>query len=186
MPANQTEIVDKTFMGAFKLTEVVMPEKAETVGDYAFFDCRSLRSITLPKTLEDIGEYAFWNCTSLESVVIPSDVTEFGVNCFPKTTSVLCDHNPDAVQWFKENGYRVMSVSDFTYKVVSRGSDIFAYITGYTGSETDIYIPNSLDGYQVMGFYPYAFREKDFTDVQIGEGIPVLGVRIFEKCRQLT
>ena len=52
-----------------RITEVVVEEKVEKIGDFAFVGCTSLNKVTLPTTLTSIGGGAFVNLPSLTQIV---------------------------------------------------------------------------------------------------------------------
>lgn len=103
LPKNLTRIPKSTFREGYYITEAVMPEKLQSVGEYAFYncprmkatlpeglktieryafyDCDSLR-LPLPETLTSIGEYAFQNNNGFKSLVIPQSVTSIGEYAF--------------------------------------------------------------------------------------------------------
>ena len=63
-------LVEGAFAEDETLTELVIPEGVEDIGEVAFFGCVNLRSITLPESLKIIREEAFGE-SGLESVRIP-------------------------------------------------------------------------------------------------------------------
>lgn len=104
VPSSVTMIYDGAFFGS-ELTEIVFPEKLETVGagafeyceqlkaialpegtkqlyDNAFADCTALREVSLPQSLESIGAYAFYACPKLREVTVPDGCTSIGDYAF--------------------------------------------------------------------------------------------------------
>lgn len=61
------------------------------------------------------------------------------------------------------------------------------YITGYTGSATNIAIPNSISGYSVTGIGNYAFfQNRTITSVVIPNSVTSIGEHAFDNCSSLT
>jgi len=57
------------------ITEVIIPEGIEAIGDYAFKGCRQLNTVNLPYSLKKIGFGAFVG-THLKEIAIPEGVEE--------------------------------------------------------------------------------------------------------------
>ena len=61
-----------------------------------------------------------------------------------------------------------------------------ATVTGYTGSDTSITIPTTLDGYKVKRIGDNAFEESSIQSVVIPEDILSIGKCAFKNCTQLS
>ncbi len=70
---------------------------------------------------------------------------------------------------------------DFQYEL-SYGN---AVITGYTGSESNVVIPEILNGYYVVEIGGSAFANKDITSVTLHQNISSIGVSAFYNCSSL-
>lgn len=80
LPKNLIKIPRATFQGGYYITEVVMPEKLQTVEENAFFDCHRMNT-TLPEGLNTIERRGFSNCYALNSP-LPSTLTTIGEDAF--------------------------------------------------------------------------------------------------------
>jgi hypothetical protein len=62
---------------------IVIPSKAEKIGDNSFGGCLSLIEVIFESgcDLKEIGGWAFSIC-AIESITIPSKVEKIGANCF--------------------------------------------------------------------------------------------------------
>lgn len=104
IPDSVTRIADHAFSGS-SLTQLVLGQGVETIGEYAFqncanlteleipgsvknietgtFDsCRSLKNVTTNRGLKAIRELAFANCTSLISFTISETVSSISTRAF--------------------------------------------------------------------------------------------------------
>ena len=70
------------------------------------------------------------------------------------------------------------SSGDFTYEVKGNGT---ATITGYSGEQTDIILPNMIDGYTITSIGDLAFYSEDSQSDAISVTIPDSVVSIGEK-----
>lgn len=77
-------------------------------------------------------------------------------------------------------------VSDdlFTYKPKDEGIEI----TGYTGFDTKgkLYIPDTINGLQVLGIGERAFTNAEFDTIHIPDSVRYIEYRAFENCTNLT
>lgn len=65
-----------------KLTDVILLDGAETLGNYAFFSCESLTALTLPEGVREIGLRAFDGCVRLQKIDLPRSLSKIGANAF--------------------------------------------------------------------------------------------------------
>jgi len=68
-----------------KITEIIIPEGIEKIGQYAFAGLTDLKKVTLPSTLTTIDVGAFYNCFNLETVEGIENVKFFNQKCFQNT-----------------------------------------------------------------------------------------------------
>lgn len=69
----------------------------------------------------------------------------------------------------------------YTYGYVS------IYITGYSGTDSDITVPSVINGTPVTYINDYAFENcSSLTNITISDGITSIGRRVFGNCNQLT
>ena len=67
------------------ITEIIIPEGIEKIGQYAFAGLTELKKVTLPSTLKTIDVGAFYNCFKLETVEGIENVKFFNQKCFQNT-----------------------------------------------------------------------------------------------------
>ena len=71
------------------VSELVMPDTVQIIGESAFRECRNLRTATLSNAICEIGAYAFRDCDALENIHMPSEMRypdgtagQLGMGCF--------------------------------------------------------------------------------------------------------
>lgn len=76
--------------------------------------------------------------------------------------------------------------TDFSYKTSYNGKGHDLYITDYTGSATDLVIPDNIWDYPVKGISDYAFAScKNLVSVTIPDGVESIGSGAFQDCTAL-
>lgn len=149
------------------LTQIVLPETIDKIGNYAFRGCDSLHSIVIPEGVTSIGKYAFSECASLSSVVFEAKACNVGYSTengyYPPfrgcpLTSVTFGEQvtiiPDALFWDIEHEFTFLSVD-------------------FPGTLTQI------------GNYAF-YGCNRLTSIIIPQGVTSLGCGAFSACMQLS
>lgn len=76
VPSTVKKIEDYSVTSREKLTQLIVSEGVEEIGNKAFAGCTALTKVTLPNTLTKLGGGAFAECTSLTEITIPGGVRE--------------------------------------------------------------------------------------------------------------
>jgi len=118
--------------GAFhhrpELSEIIIPDSIEYIGDYAFTNCTNLRRVVLPKNLKYIGECAFCNTTNLEFIEGGENVIHIGNSAFLGS------------KWLNNNQDEFISIGRVLYQYNGKNSQI-------------VTVPKKL---KVIGYYAFA------------------------------
>ncbi len=175
IPDSVTSIGASAFSECSGLTSVTIPDSVTSIGNYAFYNCSSLTSVTIPDSVTSIGNYAFYNCSSLTSVTIFNSITTIGEYTFYHCDSLIDVYfEGSQEEWKKVNvktGNTALKNATIHFSVgPTNGTDEeggFEYywdsisgtamILKYTGSDTDVTIPSTLNGYTVTAIGSTAF-----------------------------
>jgi hypothetical protein len=107
MTINSDAIVNKTYSSypyisnifGSQVTEYVIGDSVNGIGDYAFYNCSKLKSVTIQNGVASIGEWTFYGCSNLTSMTIPESVTSIGTyafkNCSSLTAINVDSNNPN-------------------------------------------------------------------------------------------
>ena len=84
-----TELTGEHFSCHAFVTNVVIPDTVDTIGEGAFNECTSLKSIVIPESVEYIGRSAFQYCLNLTDVVIGDQVRTIDEYAFYGCSSLM-------------------------------------------------------------------------------------------------
>ncbi len=171
------------------------------IEEYAFSGCSSLKKVILPNSVVEIRADAFGECENLTIIEIPSSVTSIGDNAFMYTNNenknrnlrIYCEatekpsgyynsicYDATSIIW----GYTNISDIDTDYDFTIHNGQ--AYITNYSGSSSQVVVPDTLFGYPVVSIGS-AFNEMiDLTSISLPNSITTIGSHAFYGCTNLT
>lgn len=166
----------------FRITQVTIPSSVISIGETAFFGT-GLSEIIIPEGVETIGQQAFDACPNLISATLPASLTNLGTSAFGFQDSNLQEINvsPDNQNYCSVDG--IVFNKDMTkiiqYPVGKTASDYVIPDTVITIGESAFYdavnlvnvvIPNS-----VTVIEDYAFAGTGLKTVTIPENIKYIG-----------
>lgn len=79
---NVERIGNRAFSKCKKLKEVNLPPKLKEIENYAFEECDQIKELIIPETVTKIGRGAFYGCKSLEKICLPKALQELGSDVF--------------------------------------------------------------------------------------------------------
>lgn len=97
IPDSVTHVVPNAFYRCGG-TNVILPERLESIGEYAFHTCWLQDALVLPETVSFIGEYAFYRCMDLTSISLPNGITTVAPYAFQGCHSVKSLQIPASVK----------------------------------------------------------------------------------------
>jgi hypothetical protein len=211
IPASVTSVADGAFANCHGLTNLVCPANLTAIGQGAFAGCDSLASITFNDNLARIGESAFAGCTQLVSLTLPVRLANLGDRAFADCASLaslyfkgspptlagdevfagdprLVIYRPvNATGWEATFGGSPVQTWDapppFTYQTLAAAA---IEITGYTGADAEMTIPDQIEGLPVTSIGARAFYGyTPMTRVILPTTLTNLGSSAFASCVNL-
>ena len=198
LPESMTTLDGYALYGATKLKTVNFPSGITSIGSYAFEFCISLTSITIPDTVTTIGTGAFYGCTSLSTVNLGKGLTTIRQYAFtnvaltkvtiPNNVTSIGDHafgynyensTYTAVDGFSITGYPSMTAHTYAKNNEITFNSLLQYaesedgdsiiITKNIGTDTNIVIPDEIDGLPVTSIKRYAFNGTGVETITLPE-----------------
>ena len=189
LPKNLTSIEEGAFANCKLLKDIEIPNGVTQILDGAFKACESLEEITIPNSVTSIGRGIFICCTSLKSITIPSSITVSNfddivfLECTNLDTIYVCNSSFD-----KSNSSKFKISNDGTLpENIFYFDETTGTITGYTGSDTELEIPSTINGVNVTTIGKDVFRDCTFIEsIQFPEGLTSFSESSFYGCTSLT
>ena len=150
--------------------EIKIPFGIKSIGNTAFSGCSSLTSILIPVGVISIVEKAFYGCSSLTIYCeVQSKPSGWNSNWISSDMKVV---------WGQNN-----ITKDKIYDYVVHKDKV--YLTKYKGTETDVEIPSTIDGKDVVYFGEIFKNNKTITSIEIPINITTISPTAFLDCSSL-
>lgn len=160
------EIGDSAFSGCTSLNSINLGDSVTTIGALAFADVTSLKRISLPESITSIASDSFKNCYD---TVIADVVRDSYAYTYVNTKGTAMTQIPDTLSEYKYSLYRYQ-----------------ATVISYTGTDTELTIPDTIDEYPVVAIGEGAFKNNTaITFVSFPEKCKSVGAQAFYGCSSL-
>lgn len=189
LPSALQKLSNSTFYDCTALSEVTFPASLKTIEKSAFSGCRNLSEVELPASLKAIESSVFDGCSSLETVFYDGSLEQWNQITANKDADndadndVLGDSHPSLVtDDYTAQFIRVKNdhpVPDHFPKTVT--------ITKYTGKESTVILPSTINSWHVTKIGEDAFQDNTtITSVTIPANVTEIGSNAFAGCTNLT
>lgn len=150
-------LIINTFLVDYKgkESEVIIPDKVETIRKNVFTDHKEIISITIPDSVTNIEDYAFKGCNGLTDITLSKNLKTLGSNVFQGCTSLMKDGE--------------------IFLIINNSLEI------YNGTDSEVIIPS---GVTVIQESVFADHEEIFS-VTIPDSVTKIGKYAFYKCENL-
>lgn len=135
--------------GAFSnipVTELNLPDKITSIGNFAFQGCYGIQELHLPSELNTIGNFTFLDCKNLKTVNLPDKLTSIGEEAFSQCPLVFKDNilkMPANLQTIGENAFgmnKSIKALNLNGKLTTINEGAFLWLDGLT----EVTIPASV------------------------------------------
>ena len=179
---NNVETIGKgAFTECNNFEKIEFGKNIKTIESKAFNNCKNLKSINLGN-VKEIGDKAFFNCP-IEKVFIPKTLEKIGEEVFTIDTKNIVIDNDSPIK-------DTLLLYDYVYSKEKSTEDGFVYyeksdkiiITGYTGRESDLKIPEKINNKPVKEIRKNEDSSKEFkalTSLVIPKTVEKIGENAF-------
>ena len=108
-----TEIFYRAFNNCSRLTQIIMGNNVEKIGNYAFEGCKNLTDVQLSNSLSDAGYKAFSECTRLEEITLPASLTGNASEMFSGCNSLKKVNFAEGATTIPNGLFKNMSITTF-------------------------------------------------------------------------
>jgi len=190
--------IDEEAFSFNQLTSVTFSDGVDRIGPFSFIN-NSLKEIVIPSSVTSIERQAFFQ-NSLESVTVMNPDAYIESDAFIHNQETPSDLKIISYKYrtdgYPSYAYTVADSNQYTFEEIAsndnddnQGGDdqsvAFVFdaesgtITGYTGTETDIVIPETIGGTTVRAIGNEAFKKKGLTSVTIPDTVETIGDSAF-------
>ncbi|MEI6788654.1 MAG: leucine-rich repeat domain-containing protein [bacterium] len=183
IPLSVVNVGDFSFGGCFSLTNMVIPDGVTNIGQYAFYSCSSLTNMVVPASVVNVGSNAFSWATRMTNILFKGSPPTIALPIFDWDNNLTVYYYPWTTGWSGTFGGRPTVPMDVLY-TVNNGA---VTITGYTGTNSFLSIPNTISNMPVVAIGASAFsNQASLTSIKIPDSVTTIGMRAFDFCSNLT
>lgn len=184
IPASVTDIGSYSFAST-KLTQIIIPEGVESIGDGCFENCACLEHITINGNIYLIGDGTFSGCGNLKEIYIADSVRNIGRSSFAGCSALETVYMSRNVVYIPESCFaNCTALSTFTWEADSKliGKLAFSGCTMLT----------NFDFLGIEKLYPNSFEGSGIGAASLGEAkdetnaaLEVVEEQSFMNCAEL-
>ena len=172
-PPGLEEIGEDSIPGGGLLETIILPDTIRTLGDGFLAYGLTGTWVALPEGVTRVPSEFLTSTNKVECVFLPGSIEEFGINILNSTNSTrtYAPEGSVAADWAAEKGEPYTpcdSADDMPHpEFLNEGDYSFTVVEGeaiveeYTGSDTDVVVPDELGGYPVAVIKRGAFSQME-------------------------
>ena len=160
-----------------EITDLVIPEDINSIGDYAFCRCEGLKSVTFHDKLTYLGANSFYSCTGLTNVEIPASIKTINEGAFMRCSNLATVTIPEGIETIGFNAFSHSGLKTLTLPSTIR--DMMQSFVSCEQLET-LTLTDGITELDGSFYYCHALKE-----VRIPGSIKKLSYQDFMSCNSL-
>lgn len=179
-------IADNAFASNSLITTVTIQKGVQSIGASAFYNCENLSEVILPETVEFIGEYAL-KSTKITSITIPEGITGINIGIFEYCSRLKEVNLPDSIAYIGGKAFysckslKEIIIPDSVHYI---GNSAFAYCESLAKITMPAKINSNNSSFAEIDEYAFAGcgSLREFT---VPEGVHTISGGAFWDCSSL-
>lgn len=181
MPQSVEVLGDQLFRGSYLLQHIALPQTVRSMGDEMFKDCIGLLSAELPHTVSSgaIGKRMFADCSKLQTVTMPTNISEIPEETFYRCSALTTFTVPQNITSISDGAFRSSGIQNVTMHdaVTTFGTGVFEY----TLNLKTITLSNGMTQIPVR-----TFRGSGIREIQLPQSITEVCDSAFMDCQSIS
>ncbi len=181
MPQYVDVLGDQLFRGSRALQNIVLPQKVSKLGDELFMDCSGLLSAELPQTVTSgaIGKRMFADCSKLQTVTMPTNISKIPEETFYRCSALTTFTVPQNITSISDGAFRSSGIENVTMHdaVTTLGTGVFEY----TPNMKTITLSNGMTQIPAR-----TFRGSGIREIQLPQSITEVCDSAFMDCQSIS
>lgn len=173
--ANPMSVAEKFYLKDDLVTELVIPDNVDTIGDYTFYNFTGITSVAIPSSVTNIGNSTFKNCNNMQYVFYKGSESDWsgiaiGTDNIPLTDAVIHYNAIGHIysdEWTIDLAPTCTEEGGKSHHCTGTGCEEKADITVITATGHNYEIINAVSAHPHTTSYKCSFCDREKTETPI-------------------
>jgi hypothetical protein len=180
------------FSNQTSITSLTISYPVSSISNWAFASCSNLTNVVVDGSVARLGKWVFANCASLQRVEFQGDVPTVNGGLGSADSTLFLNDSNSVIYYLGNLGWTATfgglpttGVPNPLLYTYTTGADGLT-ITGFLGLGGNVIIPETINGYPVIGIDHFAFWNQAITSLAIPKSVLTIGAYALTGCPLLT